>query len=70
MKTQIDIIKMANEMQKERELQDQIGHEIPLPDPIKFEQSFNEIFCGDEFKHKPKRTDQDLIDSGHKHTDF
>lgn len=66
MKNQIDIIKMANAMQKEREL----DHETSIPDPVRFEQSFNEIFCGDEFKHRPIRTDQVMIDAGHQWSDF
>lgn len=65
MKNQIDIIKMANTMQKEREL----DHEVSIPDPVRFEQSFNDIFCGDEVV-KPKRTDQEMLDHGHKWSDF
>ena len=68
MKTQSDIIKIANAMHKERDIQAQIDHESPISDPVRFERSFNEIFGGCNVK--PKRTDQDLLDAGHRHTDF
>jgi hypothetical protein len=68
MKNQIDSIKMANAMKLDRDIQAQIDHESPIADPVRFEQSFNEIFGG--YKVRPKRTDQDLIDAGHKHGDF
>jgi hypothetical protein len=68
MKNQIDIIKMANAMHKDRDVHAQIDHESIIADPVRFEKSFNEIFVG--YKVRPKRTDQDLIDSGHRHTDF
>jgi GTP cyclohydrolase I len=68
MKNQNDMIKMANAMQKDRDVHAQIDHESIIADPVRFEQSFNEIFDG--YKVRPKRTDQDLIDAGHKHGDF
>lgn len=55
MKNQNDIIKLANEMHKERDLQAQIAHESPETDFNRFERSFNEIFLGDEtFEREPK----------------
>lgn len=69
MKTQSDIIKMANAMQAQRDIAAQIAHESPETDINRFEQSFLDVFCGDEIV-KPKRADQDLIDAGHRHTDF
>jgi hypothetical protein len=69
MKNQNDIIKLANQMQKDRDLQANIAHESPETDINRFEQSLMDVFCGDEIV-KPKRTDQDLIDAGHKHGDF
>lgn len=69
MKNQNDIIKLANQMHKERELQAQIAHESPETDINRFEQSFIDVFCGDEVV-KPKRTDQEMIDAGHTIHDF
>lgn len=69
MKNQNDIIKLANQIHKERYIQAQIAHESPETDINRFEQSFIDVFCGDEFV-KPKRTDQEMIDAGHKHSDF
>lgn len=78
---QNDIIKMANAMQREREIQAEINRQAPLIDPARFEQSFNEIFTlgtsfreisfdGDEIQTKSIRTDQVLIDHGHTIHDF
>lgn len=47
---QIDAIKMANAMQKERE----IKQYSPLTEPDRFEQAFYDVFCSDDqlLKHK------------------
>jgi len=51
---QNDFIKMANAMQKERENQAELNRQSPLIDHARFEQSFNEIFLGDETFEAPK----------------
>ena len=47
---QNNIIKMANAMQKEREIQQY----SPLTEPDRFEQAFYDVFCGDEREPKHK----------------
>lgn len=69
MKNYSDIIKLANQMHKEREIKAQIELESPETCINRFEQSFLDVFCGDEIV-KTKRTDQEMIDAGHKHSDF
>lgn len=66
MKNQNDIIKLANEMHKEREIKAQIELESPETDVNRFEQSFNEIFLGDEtFEREPKYKTAVEIHSDH-----
>lgn len=69
MKSYSDIIKMANSMQKEREIKAQIAHESPETDVNRFERSFNEIFLGDEtFERAPKHKTAVEIHSQYGHT--
>ena len=73
MKNYSDIIKMANQMHKEREIQAQIELESPDTDFNRFEQSFNDIFLGDEtFEREPKyKTAVDIHSQyGHSIHDF
>lgn len=64
-KTYADITKAANAMQKERE----IKQYSPLTQPDRFEQSFYDVFCGDEVV-KPVNTSQALTAAGHSIHDF
>jgi len=65
MKNQNDLIKMANAMQKERDIQQY----SPLTQPDRFEQAFYDVFCGDEVV-KPANTSQAMFDAGFKQSDF
>lgn len=69
MYNQNDFIKMANAMQKEREIQAELNRQAPLVDPDRFEQSFYDVFCGDEVV-KPVNTSQAMFDAGFKQSDF
>lgn len=53
-KTYADITKAANSMQREREIKAELNRRAPLIDHARFEQSFNEIFLGDETFETPK----------------
>lgn len=64
--TYADFIRAANEMQRQRDIKEC----APLPNPDCFEQSFNEIFVGDEAQVKQVNTGQAMWDAGHKHSDF
>ncbi len=64
-KTYADITKAANAMQKERE----IKQYSPLTDPDRFEQSFYDVFCGDQVV-KQVNTSQAMWDAGFKQSDF
>lgn len=69
MKNQNDIIKLANQMHKERDLQSHIAHESPETDVNRFERSFNEIFLGDEtFERAPKHKTSVEIHSDYDHS--
>lgn len=66
MKNHSDIIKLANQMHKEREIKAQIEMESPETDVNRFERSFIDVFLGDEtFKREPKQKTAVEIHSGH-----
>lgn len=66
MKSYSDTIKMANAMQKEREIKAQIARESPETDVNRFEQSFIDVFLGDEtFERAPKHKTAVEIHSYH-----
>lgn len=69
MKNQNDIIKLANQMHKDRDIKAQIAHESPETGVNRFEQSFNDIFLGGEtFERETKYKTAVEIHSDHGHS--
>lgn len=69
-KTYADITKAANAMKSAREIEQEFKRYFPIVDFARFDQSFNDIFAGDEVQAKQVNTNKAMFDAGFKQSDF